>query len=214
MHLDFLLSAVYDSMTLHAEHLADLRKSGLTDETIAGQKIRTVPPHMIDQLLGFPALSVRSAYIIPFADPRGGWFDHVRLKIFPTFQDLHGRTVRYLGPRGVPPRVFFPASMVAAVGGHEPLWCVEGAKKALAVAQLGLAAVGFEGIEGWHVRGSSALLPDFDVIALKGRVVELVPDGDVATNPNVHRGAQRLAEALERRGACVGLVALPAEVSA
>ncbi len=73
--MEFLLSAVYERTTLHPEHLADLRKSGLTDETMRAQKIRTVPPHMIDALLGFAAPKVASAYLIPFASPRGGWMD-------------------------------------------------------------------------------------------------------------------------------------------
>jgi excisionase family DNA binding protein len=66
-HLDFLLSVLYDHDALAAEHLADLRASGLREATIAEQKFRTVPPSMIDQLLGFPAPRVTSAYILPGA---------------------------------------------------------------------------------------------------------------------------------------------------
>jgi hypothetical protein len=72
-HLEFLLCTVYDRSAPHPEHLADWRKSGLTDETIARQKLRSVPPDMIDRLLGFRASAVRSAYLVPFANPRGGW---------------------------------------------------------------------------------------------------------------------------------------------
>src|SRR5262249_31641380 len=86
---------------------------------------------------------------------------------------------------------------------------VEGAKKALKVAQLGLPAVGFEGIECWHAAGSDDLLPDFRFIPLRGRVVDLLPDGDVRTNRNVERGAHRLADALAERGARVRFVILP-----
>src|SRR5437667_3293179 len=46
-HLDFLLSVLYDSDPLAPEHLADLRKSGLSDTTIGVQKLRSVPPSMI-----------------------------------------------------------------------------------------------------------------------------------------------------------------------
>src|SRR6266516_3494141 len=52
-------SALYDRSDFHPEHLADLRKSGLADGTIAQQKIRSVPPHMIDKLLGFQVAWVR-----------------------------------------------------------------------------------------------------------------------------------------------------------
>lgn len=214
-HLDFLLSDVYHDATLHREHLADLRRSGLTDETIRTQKIRTVPPSMINQLLGFDIPAVRSAYLIPFPDPRGGFMDHVRMKIFPSFTDHQGSTVKYLQPRRSGVRLFFPlATLDAVLHSDAPLYVVEGEKKALAVAQLGLPSVGFCGIEGWHPAGSRSLLPDFDAIPLKGRVIELTLDGDVQTNPNVERGALRFAEALEARGARVRVVALPVEVPA
>lgn len=209
-HLDFLLSSLYDRSALHPEHLADLRKSGITDQTIRAQKIRTVPPSMIDLLLGFRAPKVTSAYLIPFGDPRGGWLDLVRLKVFPTLTTEKG-TIKYLQPRRSGVRLFFPLVTLARVlHGDEPLWATEGEKKALTAAQLGLPAVGFCGINGWHVKGSLALLPDFDCIYLRGRTVEMVPDGDIATNPNVERGARQFAEALERRGARVRLVHLPA----
>ena len=59
--LSFLLSAVYDATRVdHPAHLADLRKSSLSDATIRTQKITDVPPDMIDQLLGFPASKVTS----------------------------------------------------------------------------------------------------------------------------------------------------------
>ncbi len=84
----------------------------------------------------------------------------------------------------------------------------------MAVAELGLSAVGFAGIEGWHGKDSGELPADFATIPLSRRVVELVPDGDVQTNPAVRRGAERLAEALTSRGARPRLVVLPKEVAA
>jgi len=213
-HLDFLLSSVYDRSGLHPEHLADLRKSGLSDGTITMQKIRTIPPHMIDHLLGFEAPKVRHAYLIPFADPRGGWMNHVRMKIFPTITTENG-TTKYLQPRRSGARLFFPlATLERVLQGDKPLWVIEGEKKALAVAQLGFPAVGFEGIEGWHAAGARDLAADFAFIPLKDRMVELVPDGDVATNPHVERGAARLARALEGADASVRLVRLPAQLVA
>jgi hypothetical protein len=212
-HLDFLLSVLYDKDPLDPGHLADLRKSGLRDETLTAQKLRSVPPSMIDLLLGFATPKVVSAYLIPFADPRGGWMDHIRMKVFPSVVTKQG-TIKYLQPRRSGVRLYIPlATPERALHSDEPLWCVEGEKKALAVAQLGLPAIGFCGIEGWHVAGSRALLPDFDSIALN-RTVKLLPDGDVATNLDVRRGAIRFARALEARGASVEVVTLPAELAA
>jgi len=209
--LDFLLSCLYDDL-LDPEHLADLRKSTLTDETIALQKIRTVPPHVTDLLLGFPTPQVTSAYLIPFPSPRGGWLDHVRVKVFPRYKNKKGHTVKYLGPRGSGARIFFPLStLVAVLHSADPLYIVEGEKKSLAVAQQGLPTVGICGVEGWHVANSRDLHPDLDDVGLRGRVVKLIPDGDIATNPAVRRAVYALRDALVARGAAaVERVRVPA----
>jgi hypothetical protein len=213
-HLDFLLSVPYDRDPLAPEHLADLRKSGLTDATIAMQKIRSVPPHMIDQLLGFPTPKVISAYIIPFANPCGGWMDHVRLKIFPPLKTERG-TIKYLQPKRSGVRLYFPLPTLDAVLHSDvQLWVCEGEKKSLALSQIGPGAIGICGVESWHAGGSRELLSDFDCVPLSGRVVQLVPDGDVQTNLAVARAMHRLGETLERRGAHVQLVMLPVEVAA
>jgi hypothetical protein len=207
--LSFLLSVVFDSEPLAPAHLADLRKSGLSDETIARQMIRTVPPDLIDQLLGFPTPQVVSAYVIPFPNPHGGWMDHIRMKVFPAIEPGRG-TIKYLQPRGSGVRLYFPLVTLDDVFHSDAeLWCVEGEKKALAVAQVGLPAVGFCGVEGWHLTGSRALHPDFDDVGLRGRVVKLLPDSDVATNPAVARAVHRLGDALSARGATPLLVRLP-----
>jgi hypothetical protein len=70
-HLELLLSAVYDG-GLVPEHRDDLRKSGLTEATIATHRLRSVPPSMIPRLLGFDPPKVRSAMLIPFPAPHGG----------------------------------------------------------------------------------------------------------------------------------------------
>ena len=208
-HLEFLLSSIYEGATLHPEHLADLHKSGLTHETIALQKFRTCPPYMIDQLLGFPAPKVLHAYLIPFADPRGDWLDHVRMKVFPTSVTGWG-TTKYLQPRRSGVRVYFPlAALVAVLHSDAPLYIVEGEKKALSVAQLGLPTIGICGVEGWHLGGDQRLHPDLDDIGLRGRVVHVIPDGDVRTNADVHRAVNRLGEALSARGAMAKLVLVP-----
>jgi Domain of unknown function (DUF3854) len=212
--LELLLSRIFEG-ALALEHQADLSKSGLVAETIRAHYIRSVPRSMLRRLLGFDVPALRSAMLLPFRSPSGGFMDHVRVRIFPTLTDRDGHTMKYLGPRGAGPRLYFCVpSMATVIGGDEPIWLVEGVKKALAVAQLGLPAVGFEGIEAWHVRGSRDLLPDFDAIPLRGRLVELVPDADWQTNPAVERGIRRLGVALCQRGARPRLVTLPAELAA
>lgn len=231
-HFEFLMSPVYDSTRLdHPAHVADLRKSGLTVETTRMQKFTDVPPDMIDLLLGFPTSfvvehkhadgttsketrhRVTSAYLLPFSDPRGGWMNHIRMKVFPAIATKRG-TVKYLQPRHSGVRIYFPLATLDRVRHSDaPLYIVEGEKKSLAVAQLGLPAIGICGIEGWHVAGSRELLPDFAHVPLAGRRIRLLPDGDWQTNADVRRGALRFARALEVRGAATELVQLPAEAA-
>jgi len=160
---------------------------------------------MIPQLIGFDLPRIESAMLIPFPEPAGGFMDHIRMKVFPPLTDREGHSVKYLQPRRSGVRLFFPlAHMDRVLRSTTPLWLVEGEKKALAVAQLGLPTIGFCGIEGWHVAGSRVLLPDFEQVCLVQRVVEVVPDGDWQTNPSVYRGAFRFVEGLEARAPDLG----------
>jgi hypothetical protein len=213
-HLAFLLSSIYPG-ALAPEHRLDLEQSGLTRETVHLQGFRSIPPSMIAPLLGFDLPAIRSACLYPFPAPGGGWMDLVRMKIFPSLVDAKDHTTKYLQPRRSRPRVYFCRCVIDHVlHGDEPLWVVEGEKKSLAVAQLGLPAIGISGIQAWHEAGSRALLADFDGIPLHGRTIELVPDGDVVSNRAVGLGAQRFALALAARGAAPRLVVLPEEVIA
>jgi hypothetical protein len=211
-YLGHLLSRAFDG-AVAPEHLADLRKSGLTEERIAQQLIRSVPPALIGRLLGFDIPGIRSALLFPFRAPAGGFMDHVRVKIFPPITDAEGHTIKYLQPRGSGPRLYFVAACLhQVIEGDAPLWIVEGEKKALAIAQLGLPAVGICGVEGWHRGGDDRLLPDFDAIRLRDRIVEVVPDGDYQTNTDVKRAIQRFGYALDERGARPRVVLLPSEL--
>jgi hypothetical protein len=231
-HLEFLLSTVYDG-ALAPVHREDLEKSGLGKDIIESQFIRSVPPHLIARLLGFDIPAIVSALLFPFRSPAGGFMDHIRMKVFPTLvkvtrdghtrwihaieqapHDVKHETVKYLQPKGSPPRLYFVSSCLRAVlDGDEPLWLVEGEKKALAVAQMGLPAVGFCGVEGWHAKGSRALLKDFAALRLRDRIIEILPDGDYNTNEHVQRAVRRLGVALAEAGARPRAVLLPNELS-
>jgi hypothetical protein len=199
--LNLLLSALYDG-ALAPAHRVDLEKGGLTAETYRRHKIMSVPPDLIDRLLGFPTPEVTSAYLIPFPDPRGGWMDHIRLKVFPPPIDARGRPMPYLQPKDSGVRCYFPLATFAAVRhGRDPLYLVEGEMLALAVAQDGCPAVGLGGLEGWHRPQSSALHPDLEDVALDGRVVTLILDADARTTPVSARAVRELAAACAARGA-------------
>lgn len=192
---------------LHAEHLEDLRRSNLTDETIVKHQIFTFSPGDIPRLLGFDPKSVRSAYLIGPPGFRGGFF---RLKVFPSYTDREGNRVKYLQPRASGVQLYVPIQdPKLLLNSSVPLWVCEGEKKGLCASQLGLAAVAILGVEGWHPAGRRELLQDFDAIPITDRVIELAIDGDIWTNPNVNRAARQFADALRLRGARPRLVCFP-----
>jgi hypothetical protein len=214
-NLELLLTPVY-SGALAPEHRLDLERSGLTDATIQTHGLRSVPPGMIGRLLGWGSRKIQSAYILPYADPRtGGWLDHVVLRLFPPIETKTG-TLKYAQPRGTSPRLYVPRPTIPALSDPVfPLWFCEGQKKSLALAERGYAAVGMSGIEGWHRKGETRLLPDFYdfEILLEGRAVSVIPDADAMTNENVERGVERLVTELEEWGARARVLVLPGEIA-
>jgi hypothetical protein len=212
--LELLLSPVHPG-ALAPEHRVDLERSGLTDATIQTHGFRSVPPDMIGRLLGWDSAKIQSCYILPYVDPRtGGWLDHVVLRLFPPIETKRG-TAKYAQRRGVGPRLYVPRPTIPALGeATVPLWLCEGQKKSLSLAQLGYAAVGMQGIEGWHRKGETRLLPDvYDfAVVLEGRAVTVIPDADVMTNENVARGVDRLVTELEEKGAPARVLVLPGEL--
>ena len=71
----------HNTTSLQPEHLADLRKSGLTNETIAAAGFRTLDESERSKELGTLASKVTSAYLIPYPGCNG----FARAKLFPPF---------------------------------------------------------------------------------------------------------------------------------
>jgi uncharacterized protein DUF3854 len=89
----------------------------------------------------------------------------------------------------------------------EPLWITEGIKKGDALASRGCCAISVMGVWNWQRGGQT--LPCWDHVALEGRTVFLAFDSDVMAKPEVQLALERLAEALEDKGAAVNVVYLP-----
>jgi hypothetical protein len=106
--------------------------------------------------------------------------------------------------------VYFPPGVVALLADPATtVFTTEGEKKALRAAQDGLACVGLSGVENWHPKGSSALLPDLERIGWKDRPTYIVFDSDAAENEHVRTAESLLAAVLASHGAAVKIVRLP-----
>ena len=203
--------------SFHPSHLADLRKSGLSDETIIQHGIKSVRPKDINKKVGFDIPGLISAYEIPFPPFTDGYF---RLKAFYTpGQERYAdgrKKPRYIQAKGSANRLYMPVSVFSILNDTStPLYITEGEKKALKATQEGLPTIAITGLWNWKQSGNDDLIPDFDLITWPGRTVYMVPDSDwleTGTDGkprNLKDAVSRLCWKLQKRGAKTNIVLLP-----
>lgn len=197
----------YPSMkALHPDHFDDLRRSGLTDETIQQAGIYSVRPADIGKKLGGGDAGIISLLAFPYPGCDG--FERYRC----FYED--GKTgPKYRQPKGTPNRLYIPPSF--DLRDDSPLLIVEGEKKALALVQAGYQVVGLGGVWNWCERAEgykrpkeSRPIPDLDLVNWQ-RPVTILFDSDGHENRNVRLAAFRLARELAGRGAKTTITFIP-----
>ncbi|QEL19167.1 DUF3854 domain-containing protein [Limnoglobus roseus] len=222
---------------LTPEHLADLRRSGLTDATIRENGIRSEHDAVrVREILGgnlsaSAARRLGPCLVIPFFDPTGAAVTYrtptgttrafVRLKPSQPRKAANGKPIKYESPRGSGNSAFVPAGSRAAVlDPKQPVMLIEGEKKALAATQYGFTAIAISGTWNWTERrpedpdtgrktGPFQLIKDLARIPWRERIVYIAFDSDTAQKPAIQWALYHLAEALTRGGADVRVIALP-----
>ena len=213
---------------LTPRHLADLRKSGLSDQQIALCGFHSLQaPASIQAALRWKRYGAEfgDCLAIPFFDTAGKTNGYCRLKPdCPRKGNEDGKPIKYESPKGSTNRAYFPPNTLAAL--HDPsapLVITEGEKKAAKADQEGFVCIGLVGVYGWQKKrtkdkdgkpqGERELIDDLAPIPWQGRPVFLCFDSDAATNPHVRAAEWHLAETLTRKGAIVKMIRLPADVS-
>jgi hypothetical protein len=194
---------------LAPEHWVDLKKSGLTDETVTRCQIASVRPHDI-KLKG-----VESAYRIPYFDLSGKKNCLERLKLFPPLQ-RHGATQKYHQASDTDPALYLPPLLDWAMIATQPIsiFITEGEKKAACLAQHEIPCVGVAGVWNWRQSldsGEKLVLPAVEQFVWTERSVTLIPDSDVwrPEKEQALSGFYALAQELVSRGARVHFMKLP-----
>lgn len=191
---------------LHPEHLADLRKSALTDQTIVRCGFESLRPADI------PVQGVESAYRLPYFSLSGAREPFERIRLFPPVKRKTG-TQKYAQSSGTYPQLYAPpiipwSDMVANT--LVPFAITEGEKKAVALSQAGIASLGVGGVWNWIIQesGQSLLLPSLDLFTWNGRTVDIVPDSDTWAEEKAQalQGMYALGMELAQRGAQVRIV--------
>lgn len=213
-------------MSLSEKHLTMLRdESGIADAVIAARGYRTVTDAEELRTLGFsPAQCRVPGLLLPLHTTDGGNGlyvyrpDNPRVHVDKAKREPDGshpnKAIKYETPKGTGVRLDCPpACQPRLADPRVPLWITEGQKKADALASRGLCAVALLGV--WNFKGKNefnavTFLADFDYIALKDRDVRIVFDSDVMIKPEVRKALNRLTEHLQRKGAHVAAIYLPA----
>jgi Domain of unknown function (DUF3854) len=180
---------------LHPYHLADLRKSGLSDYTIKAAGVYSLPPSHISRFFarhnGVPD-AIESALCFPY---QGG--DFARVKLFPSLGKM-----KYSQPIKTGARLYLPFPVIAGA-----LYACEGEKKTLAAHQAGLNAAGIGGLWNWLNRGEP--IDDLNLIEWDNRDAVLIPDSDVFSRVELMRPLYALGRTLRDRGAVVSVAVIP-----
>ena len=142
---------------------------------------------------------------------------------------------KYLSPAGIRNMLYFPPGIDTAwlKDPKVPIAITEGEKKTLALHGLALhdmsdtvehprwVSIGLAGVWNWKgtigktndAQGTrvdvKGVIPDFDRITWKGRVVKIIFDANVHSNEKVGWARKGLAAELRKRGALVSIVDLP-----
>jgi Domain of unknown function (DUF3854) len=187
---------------LFPEHLDDLRKSGLTDETIEAAELYSVTAAALQPLLGWVP-PVKTALILPY--PRQDFF---RVKIFPGYKDDKGHTVKYLQRKDSGSHVYTPPGVQPVLPNPmiELAW-TEGEKKGLKATQEGIFCLGLGGLWNWVAEGKA--LPFLDTIAHVERTETIYPDSGVWTKFELLQAVFAFGKELELRGAKVRVAIIP-----
>ena len=195
-------------LLLSPDHLVDIRRSGLSDDTITLAGIQTVPPRDIKKALGFDFPDLASMYKIPYPGCDG----FSRFRCFPA----EGKQVaRYYQRKESGNHLYIPAAVASMLSDPTTTtYITEGEKKALKASQEGLACIAVGGLWNWKDK-DGGLISGFDKITLAGRDIGIIPDNDYL-KPNVHgykknleQAVQELAYVLIDKGAKVFVVVLP-----
>lgn len=193
-------------------HLKDLRKSGLTDETIAAAGIYSETDYdNLKVILGctYRPKKLAPALVFPYLDQGGQPSGYQVIK--PDRPRIKAdKPIKYEAPQGRPSRIYIPPRTHGVL--NDPsceLIITEGQKKSLCADQHGFPCVGLAGV--WNFKDGKAerLLPDFDLIAWRDRKVRICFDSDEADNPDIREAIARFAALLRLQGARPEVVHLP-----
>ena len=196
------------------QHLEDLRRSGLSDETITRWGCYSIVERSEIQALGFGHYHHPRwrCQFCPQTAPSPTPVD-VMLKPDVPRTDKRGHAAKYEARPNSRNRIHAPLAIRHKLSdASEPLVITEGQKKSEKGAQEGICVIALAGVWNWRDRIGESSFPisDFELFSLEARRVALSFDSDAISNNHVRQAERDLAGFLRKRfGARVAVKRLP-----
>lgn len=198
---------------LNDKHLADLKNSGLTDETITKAGFQSIRDADCEKVLGFP-IGCCGLYIPYPRTANGVTPAFARIKPDKPFKDASGRPAKYLTSKNGGNRLYIPPIYTDEDlrNVNKPIILTEGEKKALKGAQdlPGFVVIAVGGVWNFKTK-DKAIIDDFRRFNFKNRQTYICYDSDVVTKYQVQDAEKALAVQLDRLEAEVSICRLPSE---
>ena len=202
-----------------AAMLKDLKRSGLTETDAKKLSLKVLTPAENEKLTGFYV----PGYLIPYTGINKKKIKNAyrvrHLEDIPgKFGSVRKKPVRYTGPKGQLPHLYFPpnfgnwAGLAKDTG--ELIYLTEGEKKAAALCKAGLPCISVAGCWGWKSKKHDVrIIKDFKLIdwgdADQPRPVAMIFDNDVIKKSDVLAALNALSVELVSKGAQVFIAHLP-----
>lgn len=210
---------------LTEEHLAHLRTSGLSDDTLvlAGIYSLRKAPEVAEALGRQRWRNGGGAIAFPCYRPGRDQPELLRVRPdHPRTDRRKGREreIKYDQRAGTPVAVYYPPrTRRDRLRGDGIVVWTEGEKKALALDELGYCAIGLTGVYNAHDKAAKDARQGWKLhpwlredLRIEGREHVIAYDADVSVKPDVMKAARRLAGMLLAAGArTVRMVAIPLE---
>jgi hypothetical protein len=196
------------------QHLEDLRRSGLSEETIARCGCYSIVERSEIRSLGFGHVEP-PAMALPILPPDRTEPDvsDVMLKPDVPRTDKRGHAAKYEARPNSRNRIHAPLAIRDKLSdASQPLVIAEGQKKSEKGAQERICVIALAGVWNWRDRigDSSFPISDFELFPLEARRVLLCFDSDAISNNHVRQAERDLAGFLRKRfGARVAVKRLP-----
>lgn len=194
-------------------HVAHLRTSGLTDETIEAAGLYSVTdPGAAIRVLNWKPGAKTPVPAIAFDYGKG----YVRLRPDNPRKSKEGKGIKYEAPKDHPSRIYIPERLNPSIRDLTvAVWMLEGEKKTLLHNQAGFAAVGAPGV--WQFNDAPIyqaekklqLHANLNGIVTPGRQVIILFDRDIDTNEQIVKAAARAVRLFTEAGAIVSIAYLP-----